>query len=133
MVFRSNHRNLAWLGFKLTHGCWIMFIYSNRQSYQALILTRTQSPLCTVSPILAFFQFSGFILVIAFILSQWKSCTGNHMSVAKGIDTYGIHNWMVFGRSYSQVEQNLSPLPVNSVRTQSKLCKVTPVSPFFQG
>ena len=24
------------------------------------------------------------------------------MSVAKGIDTYGIHDWMVFGRSYRE-------------------------------
>ena len=41
--------------------------------------------------------------------------------------------WFLDVAIESQVEQNLSPLPVNSVRTQGKFFKVTPVSPFFSG
>ena len=55
-ILWSSYIKLAWVG-TLTHNHWIPFRCSNRLSYQAMSLTRTQSQLCTTTPISSFAQF----------------------------------------------------------------------------
>ena len=91
---KSICRKLAWAEI-WTHTYWIPFRPSNRLRYQAVSLTRSQSQVCTATPIL--FLCSVFTFHFDPCLQQsphfpqGKSLAGNHV-VAEWIDTYVIHH-----------------------------------------
>ena len=85
-----------------THHHWIPFRRSNRPSYQAMSPIRTESQLCTATPISSLF--SVFTFHFSYCLRQSphlleaKSRTSNHISSGM-IDTYGVHHWRTFRSS----------------------------------
>ena len=89
-----------------THEHWIPFRRSNRLSYQARSSTRTQSQLCTDTPISSLcsvftFHFSLCLCQSPHLL-QVKSRRGNPV-VAEWIDTHGIQHWRIFRSSYRKL------------------------------
>ena len=85
-----------------THHHWIPFRRSNRPNYQAMSPTRTESQLCTATPISSLcsvftFHF-GYCLRQSPHLLEAKPRTSNHVS-SRMIHTYGIHHWRIFTSS----------------------------------
>ena len=93
------------------------------------------------------FYFSCFTFVSRHVLFYSKFSVGNHMSVAKWADTYGMHmhNWQIFWSSYRKLtwvgfepmttEFRSNPLSfqaMSSTRIQSQLFTATPISLFVQ-
>ena len=82
------------------------FRRSNRLSCQAMSSTRTQTRLCTATPISSFVQCHIWFRLLpesvgTFVLIEiyW----GSHMSVAEWVDTYGIHHRRIFWSCYRKL------------------------------
>ena len=78
----SSYRKLAWVAW--THNHWIPFRSCNRLSYQAMFSTRSQSQLCTATPISSLFP------VVTFHIGLWLR-QSPHLRIYIFLDIYGIY------------------------------------------
>ena len=114
-----------------THDHWIPWIPFRRSiwlSYQAMSSTRTQSQLCTATPISSFVQFPiSFQLlpssVPAFNLVEisWS----NQMSIAEWAYVYGIHHRRVIWSSYRKLTLvGFEPTTTGTLKNKFSVCDV---------
>ena len=79
---------------------WTPFRRSNRLSYQVMSWTRSQSQLCTATPISSLCSVFKFHFGLCLRHSRHLFVI---TLVAKWIDTYGIHHWRTFRSSYRKL------------------------------